>query len=100
MAKENFQDLVKDEVDAIEALIIKSIDELNEVMDKIDKYMARQAFIADKIRLLKINLTDAKKQAGMLKKFVWTSDNPNIVELRNELLLVAKLTKDLDTTKK
>ena len=67
----------------------------------IEKYTAEQ----DKMYRLKTNrinqrdklkrkLAKAKREAANLKKFIWTSDNPNIVELRDQLLMAAKLIKE------
>ena len=39
-------------------------------------------------------LTKTRKSAAKLKKSVWSSKDPNIVDLRNQLLLAAKLIKD------
>ena len=45
-------------------------------------------------RRIRTDLEKARNQLSTLKRYVWQSDNPNIVTLRNEILMAAKLIKD------
>ncbi len=96
MSKQNFQDLANAEINAVEAQIVKAQDDLRKIDDRLLEYNKKREKILDNLVSLRVSLEKAKKQATMLKKFVWTSDNPNIVDLRNQLLLAAKLIKDYD----
>ena len=87
MAKKTFDNLAKSEIRAIEKQIRQTVIKMNELADEHDRLGKSHYKLTEE-------LTEAKKQATQLKKFIWTSDNPNIVELRNEILLAAKLIKD------
>jgi len=96
MSKQSFQDLSNAEIDAVKAQIVEARDDLRKTDDRLLEYNKKRHKILENLESLKVNLERAKKQATVLKKFVWVSDNPNIVDLRNQLLLAAKLIKDHD----
>jgi len=93
-SNEIIDDMINTEVTKIEK-------NLENVREKISECENEIAIKKQKIRqLLEIearyerDLEKAKKQMTKLKRSVWTSDNPNIVELRNQLLMTAKLIDD------
>lgn len=92
--KQALKDIAFIEVRAIE----KSIEQTEKEMEDANKTIKRMETRIDNLdeKLYKQNksLRSAKRQSADLKKFIWSSDNPNIVELRGELLLAAKLIKD------
>ena len=100
MTTETFDDLANAEVDAVQ----KRIDSLQSKDKKIKKQI--QSLYTERERLegqidrARDSLSKAKKQSAKLKKLVWTSDNPNLVDLRNQILLAAKLIQDDQITKK
>lgn len=65
-------------------IVNKQATELRKVKDQLIRQ--RKSLDAD--------LSRAKKELSKLKVDVWKSDNPNVVELRNQLLVAAKLIKD------
>lgn len=97
MTNENFQDLVDADIQAVETQIDQVGDDLIKAKEKISEANTRKRSIENRLESLRVDLSRAKKQAITLKKFVWQSDNPSIVELRNQLLLVAKLTNDFES---
>ncbi len=87
MTTKTFDDVAQAEVDAVQKTIDLNKDQLIAAERKV-------SFLEKQREKLFVDLEVAKKQATHLKKFIWTSDDPNIVELRNQILLAAKLIKD------
>ncbi len=97
-AEQTVKDMAFAEVQTIEKSIKKTVKEIRDSSNEIDRLEVKVDKLHDRHDRQKKSLEKAKRQATDLKRFVWTSDNPNIVELRSELLLAAKLLKD-DTVK-
>jgi len=95
MAKDkDVNDLITTEIDSIEKNLRRIHREMKKAVREIEKQrkilgdLESQQWSAEK------NLKTAKNQLTKLKRSVWNSDNPNIVELRSQLLLAAKLIQD------
>lgn len=99
-AEDTLNDMAFVEVRAIEKLMEKTTQEMENAYTTIKRMETRIDNLDDKYREQNRDLKKAKRQASDLKKFVWSSDNPNIIELRGELLLTAKLIQDNTTTTK
>jgi len=98
MAKKSANDVIWAEVHSIEERI--SVDNTSlEDMKLRSRLLQKQIDeFNQEVRKLKDQLKEKEKQAETalinLKKYVWESDSPEVIELRNELLLATKLTKD------
>lgn len=91
MATIKSYDLTNTEVDAIQKKIDKALSDFEKVEQDQQTIYKKKEKLADKRYNLEKELKRAKRQSTRLKKFIWSSDNPNIVELRNQILLAAKL---------
>lgn len=91
MATIKSYDLTNTEVDAIQKKIDKALSDFDKAEQDQQAIYKKKEKLADKRRNLEKILKKAKNELTRLKRFVWTSDNPNIVELRNQILLAAKL---------
>ena len=101
MTKLSDKDFINAEVITIEESLANKDSEIDEVTEeyllarrqasKLDRH-------GDELRIqrkqLESDLKRAKDDLGKLKRSVWISDDPNVIELRNQLLLAAKLVKD------
>lgn len=87
----SYDDLINAEVDAIQKKIDKTLSDFNKAEQDQQTIYNKKEKLTDKRRLLEKSLKKAKNESTRLKRFIWSSDNPNIVELRNQILLVAKL---------
>lgn len=87
MNNQSFDDVSKAEIESIENNMIQTKEKMTILAEK-------HARLRVKYDGLEEDLDKARKQATNLKKFIWTSDDPNIATLRNEILLAAKLIKD------
>ena len=90
----SYDDLASAEVDAIQKRIDKTEEERSRIIQQIEDLESKWQKLSDKNEQLQASLKKAQKQFTQLKRFNWTSDNVNIVDLRNQLLLAAKLIKD------
>ena len=97
-AEDTLKDMAFIEVQAIEKELEKTLQEMENAYTTIKRMETRVDNLDENYRGQNRRLKKAKQQAADLKKFIWSSDNPNIVELRGQLLLAAKLIKD-DTVK-
>lgn len=93
-----FDDVANAEVEAIQAHIEKTEDEERKIIRRIERSESDLRRVHRDLEELWKSFHKAKKQVTELKKFVWKSNNPNMVALRNEILLAAKLIKDSDET--
>ena len=98
-AEQKVKDMAFAEVQEIEKEIKKTCTEMDSAQATILRMETRIDNLDDKLDDQRRLLRKAKRQAADLKKFVWSSDNPNIVELRGELLLTAKLIQDHEPKK-
>ncbi len=98
-AEQKVKDMAFAEVRAIEKEIEKTRTEMSNAVKTISRLEIKIDNLDDKLEVQNRSLRKAKRQAADLKKFVWSSDNPNIVELRGELLLTAKLIQDHEPKK-
>lgn len=87
----SYDDLTNAEIDAIQKKIDKASDDFENILVDQNEIYKKKEKLADKRYNLEQRLEKAKKESARLKRFIWTSDNPNIVELRNQILLAAKL---------
>ena len=87
----SYDDIVNAEVDAIQKQIDKAREARSGISKKIKDHEAERRRLSGRSEQLKKSLEHAKKESTRLKRFIWLSDNPNIVELRNQILLAAKL---------
>lgn len=98
-ATETFDDLANAEIDAAK----KRIDSLErkdrKIKRQIESLYEEREHLENQIDHAYDSLNRAKKQSAKLKKLVWKSDNPNLVDLRNQILLAAKLIQDIDPPK-
>lgn len=68
----------------------KLIEKYEAEYEKIYELISAQI---DERNKLRSKLEETKREATNLKKFIWSSNDQNIVELRNQLLMAAKLIK-------
>jgi len=93
-SKQPFDDLAYLEIDAAE----KKVTSIESEIERIEKQIISLAKKGDKLenelRDAEKTLGKTRRSAAKLKKSVWSSKDPNIIDLRNQLLLAAKLIKD------
>ena len=94
MTKQSADDIINRQVLTIENDIAMINDDIHKTKDTIRKLDRKLEGLTDKRARLKKELDKAKTEMTALKRFVWQSDNPSVVALRNEVLLAAKLIKD------
>lgn len=96
--KKTFDDLVQIEMDTIQS----EIDKLQREQDKISKRIKDLEIQDDRLwrkaGRLTTSLGTAKKESAKLKRMAWKSDNPNVADLRDQLLLAAKNLQDSKQT--
>jgi len=68
--------------------------EIKKTQKQIVNLVKKEGQLDDELTDAEKSLTKTRRSAAKLKKSVWSSKDPNIVELRNQLLLAAKLIKD------
>ncbi len=94
MAKKTFEDLAHAEINIIQKMIDENLRQAHEAVIEIERLREVVNTLDERHDSLIKDLDKAKRQSSKLKKFIWTSDDPNITELRNEILLAAKLVQD------
>ena len=87
-------DAILAEVNAAERLVKKNQAQIRKAEREILKLESSISDLEIQQKTLIKNFENAKKQSARLKKFVWVSDDPNIVELRNQIMMAAKLIQD------
>ncbi len=85
---------VEVEIDNKDSEIEKTRTELELVSSRVSELRNRVEKLYGERTILQDNFKIAKDDLGKLKRSVWISDDPNVIELRNQLLLAAKLVKD------
>lgn len=89
MAKKTFENLIQAEMDTVESALANIKKEQDKISKKIKRLEALENRLYDKADRLVDSLEHAKKESAKLKRMAWKSDNVNIVDLRDELLLLA-----------
>lgn len=74
--------------------IEKSKIDLDEQLIELSKIEEQYLELIRQRESLDSELKNAKEELGKLKASVWRSSDPNVVELRNQLLMAAKLIKE------
>lgn len=93
-SKKTFNDLAYLEIDAAEKKVTSIESEIEGIEKQIISLAKKGNRLEDELHDAEKILTKTRRSAAKLKKSVWSSKDPNIVELRNQLLLAAKLIKD------
>lgn len=92
--EETFNDLAYLEIDAAEKRVVSIESEIERIEKKIISLAKKGNRLEDELHDAEKTLGKTRRSAAKLKKSVWSSKDPNIIELRNQLLLAAKLIKD------
>jgi len=93
-SKKTFDDLANLEIEAAEKKVVLIEREIKKTQKQIVNLVKKERQLDDELTDAEKSLTKTRRSAAKLKKSVWSSKDPNIVELRNQLLLAAKLIKD------
>ncbi|KKN00260.1 hypothetical protein LCGC14_1139510 [marine sediment metagenome] len=96
--KKTFDDLIQMEMGTIQSEIDKLQREQNKISKRIKALEIQDDRLWRKAGRLTISLETAKKDSAKLKRMAWKSDNPNVVDIRDQLLLVAKKLQDTKQT--
>lgn len=94
MAKKSYNEITEAEVIAAQKEVNKNERQITKAEKQRDQLRKDIDRLENKQYDLVKTLERVKKESAQLKKFIWTSDDPNIVILRDQLLLAAKLIKD------
>lgn len=94
MAKKSLNDVAFAEVRAVERSIIQTTEEIDQTREELKTLRSERNRLGNERNKLTRKLNKVKKQPGVLKKLIWQSDDPEIVKLRNQLLLATKLVKE------
>ncbi|KKN00259.1 hypothetical protein LCGC14_1139500 [marine sediment metagenome] len=87
-------DVALAEIRAIEASIVQAGEELEQTREELKTLRLERNRLGSERAKLTRKLNKIKNQPGMLKKLIWQSEDPEIVALRNQLLLATKLVKE------
>lgn len=87
-------DIIFLEIKRIERHIEDVLDEIEIINKKISELNKKKKQLYNKVETRRDLIQNVKKQGGELKRFVWASDDPNIIEMRNDILVAAKLIKE------
>lgn len=91
MTNQIFNDIIASEITGIECEIELIDKEIKKVHNQISRRRKEIITLSDRRQNKQRLLKRTKSQGTKLKKFVWSTDDPNIIELRNEILVTAKL---------
>ncbi len=89
MAKKTFEDLIQVEIDTIDSEIADIKKEQDKLSKKIRALEIQEDRLWKKAMRLAGSLEKAKKDSAKLKRMAWKSENVNVADLRDELLLLA-----------
>lgn len=92
--EKTFDDLAYLEIDASEKRVASIERDMKRTLKQIEKLRDKAFSLDNDLEDAEKALRKARRSAANLKKSVWSSKDPNIIELRNQLLLAAKLIKD------
>lgn len=92
--EKTFDDLAYLEIDAAEKKVTSIESEIERIEKQIISLAKKGSRLEGELRDAEKTLKKTRRSATKLKKSVWSSKDPNIIELRNQLLLAAKLIKD------
>lgn len=92
--EETFNDLAYLEIDAAEKRVASIDSEIERTQKQVISLSEKVDRLEDELYDAEKTLREIRRSAAKLKKSVWSSKDPNIIELRNQLLLAAKLIKD------
>lgn len=92
--KQTFDDLANLEVEGAEKRVASVEREMKRTLNQIERLRDKALSLDDDLEDAEKALRKARTAAAKLKKSVWSSKDPNIIDLRNQLLLAAKLIKD------
>lgn len=92
--KKTFDDLANLEIEGDEKRVASIEREIKRTLKQIEKLRDKVLSLDDDLEDAEKALRKARTSAAKLKKSVWSSKDPNIIDLRNQLLLAAKLIKD------
>ena len=89
MAKKIFEDLIQVEMDKIDSEFAGIKKEQDKLSKKIRALEIQEDRLWKKAMRLTGSLEKAKIDSAKLKRMAWKSENVNVVDLRDELLLLA-----------
>ncbi len=92
-SKKTFDDLANLEIKAAEKRVKSVKREIKKIRKQMENLDTKNSELFGDLRDAEKALRNAESQAATLKRSVWSSKDPNIIELRNQLLLAAKLIK-------
>lgn len=93
-SKKTFNDLANLEIEGAEKRVNSIKREIKKIQKQIHNLSDKELHLEDDLDDAEGALRKTHRSAAKLKKSVWSSKDPNIVDLRNQLLLAAKLIKD------
>ena len=92
--EKTFDDLAYLEIAAAKKKVISIEREIKKIQKQVISLGKKVDRLEDELCDAEKTLGKTRRSAAKLKKSVWSSKDPNIIELRNQLLLAAKLIKD------
>lgn len=93
-SKKTFDDLANLEIEGVEKRVNTIKREIRKTQKQMKNLNNKESELYDDLRNAEKALRSTERQAATLKRSVWSSKDPNIIDLRNQLLLAAKLIKD------
>jgi len=93
-SEETFNDLAYLEIDAAGKRVASIESEIERTQKQVISFAEKVDRLEDELYDAEKALKEIRRSATKLKKSVWSSKDPNIIELRNQLLLAAKLIED------
>lgn len=94
MTNELIDEIALNKVYTIKKSITETQEKVEQICQEIKALTLRRKTLNQEYKNLTIYLNEAKKQSSALKKLIWKSNDPEIVSLRNQLLLAVKLVKE------